>query len=187
VRWFDFSEFARTRHASGGDYGLLVPLNAVELAVPPSPMHELSYMARLTPVNEECLVFFSPGKLLKKLGVVFTGDSPMGDGPRYTQNFLPISLEPRQLVIATAPHHGSQSNAMAYVHLDTFAKVVLWLRSGGTHQHPGLAFRQLLPALRACTNCPHSNFAREVVEVQLSCVVSLSLQLFKVRARDCRC
>lgn len=187
VRWFDFGEFAKTRHASGGELGLLVPLNAVEFVVPPPPIKMMSYMARLSPVNEECLVFFSSGgEWPGKLGVVFTGDSPMGDGRRYSQTFLSGSLSPLQFVVATAPHHGSESNAIAYKHLGAYSDVVLWLRSGGSHKHhPGSTFRKLPPSRRACTNCPHLKLAREVVEVQLSCFTSWPF--LRVRARDCSC
>jgi hypothetical protein len=187
VRWFDFGEFAITRQAYGGESDVLIPLNAVELAVPTPPLNGLSYWARLTPVNEECLVFFSPGKLLVKLGVIFTGDSPMGDGLGYAQNFLSTSSKPRPFVVVTAPHHGSEVNAVAYKHLAACANVVLWLRSGGSSKHPGSTFRALPPTSRACTNCPHLKFAREVVDVQLSDFASSPLSQFKVRARDCSC
>jgi hypothetical protein len=71
------------RSASGDESDTLTPLNSTEPAVPPPPLNGLSFMARLTPVNEECLVFFSPGKSLVKLDVIFTGVSTMGDGPSY--------------------------------------------------------------------------------------------------------
>lgn len=186
VRWFDFGEFAKTRHASGGEPSLLVPLNAVELAVPPPPINVMDFMVRLTPVNEECLTFFSPGgKWTDELGVVFTGDSPMGDGPKYGQTFLSSSLRPWQLIVVTAPHHGSESNAIAYQHLTAHACVVLWLRSGGSSKHPGPTFRGLPHPRRACTHCPHSKLVREGVEVELSC--SASWPVYRVRARHCSC
>lgn len=186
VRWFDFGEFAKTRQASGGEPGLLVPLNAVELVVPPPPIDVMNYMALLTPVNEECLVFFSPNsRWPDDLGVVFTGDSPLGDGPGYSQTLLDCSLEPWQWVVATAPHHGSESNAVAYTHLEAMTCVALWLRSGGSSKHPGPTFRKLPPARRGCTHCPHLRLEREVVEVQLSDF--FSWPFYRVRAHDCSC
>ncbi|HBP6016939.1 TPA: MBL fold metallo-hydrolase [Pseudomonas aeruginosa] len=35
VRWFDYSAFAKSRRASGGDAGFLEPLNAIEMPPPP--------------------------------------------------------------------------------------------------------------------------------------------------------
>lgn len=184
VRWFDFGGFFKTRQAFGGQPGLLVPLNSVELVVPPPPVGGLmSYVARLTPINEECLVFMSPGHWPDELGVVFTGDSPLGNGPGYSQTWLNVPQKSWQRVVATAPHHGSESNAMAYNHLTKMVHVVLWLRSGGSSKHPGPTFRGLPPAMRACTHCPHQMFDRGIAEVQLSnfwCI-------FRVRAHYCNC
>jgi hypothetical protein len=186
VRWFDFGEFAKTRQASGGEPGLLVPLNAVELVVPPHPIKVMKYMVRLTPVNEECLVFLSPSnRLTDDLGVVFTGDSPLGHGLNYSQTLLDCSPKLWPWVVATAPHHGSESNAVAYTHLEDMTRVVLWLRSGGSSKHPGPTFRKLPPARRGCTHCPHLKLEREVAEVQLSNF--FSWPFFRVRAHDCSC
>lgn len=191
VRWFDFGEFAETRQPSGGEPGLLVPLNAVELVVPPAPSTVMEYMARLTPVNEECLVLLSPhgGGWPYQLGVVFTGDSPLGDGPGYSQTLLDWPLERRQMVVATAPHHGSESNAMAYTHLQQMTHVVLWLRSGGSPTHPGPTFRKFSPAMRGCTHCPHIGLEREAAEVQLQSQRSRPYLwgAFRVRSHDCNC
>jgi len=186
VRWFDFGEFAKTLQASGGEPDLLVPLNAVELVVPPPPISGMMYMARLTPVNEECLVLLSPSnKWTDDLGVVFTGDSPLGDGPNYSRSLLDWLPKPQPWVVATAPHHGSESNAVAYAHLERITTVVLWLRSGGSSKHPGPTYRNLSPGRRGCTHCPHRNLEREVAEVQLS--DSFSWPVFRVRAHDCSC
>lgn len=170
VRWFDFGEFSKTRQASGGQPGLLVPLNAVELLEPPPQfIGGVSYSVRLTPVNEECLVFMSPPTGdWPELGVVFTGDSPLGDGPAYAKTWLDVNQKTWLCVVATAPHHGSESNSMAYSHLQKMARVMLWLRSGGSSKHPGPTFRSLPSEMRACTHCPHKMLKRDVAEVQLS-------------------
>lgn len=187
VRWFDFGEFAKTRQAFGGIAGLLVPLNAVELVVPPPPIIGMNYLSRLTPVNEECLVFLSPScGWTDALGVVFTGGSPLGCGPSYRQPLLDWPPKPRQWIVATAPHHGSESNAAAYTHLQNLADVVLWLRSGGSPKHPGPTFQSLPPSRRGCTHCPHFRLQREVAEVQLSHFHSWPFFL-RLRAHDCKC
>ncbi|MDP9933497.1 MBL fold metallo-hydrolase [Variovorax paradoxus] len=186
VRWFDFNEFAKTRRSSGGEPDLLVPLNSIELLVPPPPNHMMKYMARLTPTNEECLVFLSPGANWPfDLGVVFTGDSPLGDPMDYSQALLDWPTGMADWVVATAPHHGSESNAMAYDHLQQCSTVSLWLRAGGSAKHPGPTFRALKPHERGCTHCPHSKLEREVAEVQLNCPTIPFL--FRVRAHDCNC
>lgn len=184
VRWFDFEEFFNSRHACGGDSVLLVPLNSVELEVPRPPIGGLSYVARLTPINEECLVFMSPSTdhCPHRLGVVFTGDSPLGYGSGYANTWLNKPEKPC-LVVATAPHHGSESNAMAYGHLTKIAHVVLWVRSGGTSKHPGPTFRNLSRTMRACTHCHSQRYKSDVAEVQLSGFCPF----FRVRAHDCNC
>src|SRR5262249_41030865 len=132
VRWFDHEEFVRTRLARGGVRDFLVPINAVEQA-PPPPVARMSYLARLSPVNEECLAFLAP-PTLSRLGVVFCGDSPLGDGPSYGNSFLPSGPRPVLPVVATAPHHGSESNAVAYGHLNAWGYVQVWLRTGGSRK-----------------------------------------------------
>jgi hypothetical protein len=167
VRWFDFGEFAKTRHASGGDAGFLIPLNAVELASPPPPPIGLSFLVRLTPINEECLVFLSPtiDTSWGELSILFTGDSPLGNGNNYSVSWLQWPEEASRIVIATAPHHGSESNFAAYEHLDKKVDVLFWVRSGGTDKHPGRTYRMLDPSSRICTNCPHSKKPRQAAEI----------------------
>lgn len=189
VRWFDFAEFSKTRHACGGVPEVLVPLNAVELRqLPDVTGCTLSYLARLTPINEECLVFMSParGDLFDGLGVIFTGDSPLGEGPGYSTAWLSPFADQVHWVVATAPHHGSESNAVAYKHLENVVNVVLWVRSGGTSRHPGPTFRGLGWAQRVCTHCPHRNLKRCSVEVQL-CVGRHLPFMYRVTGHDCSC
>lgn len=170
VRWFDFGEFAKSRLAMGGDAGRLVPLNSVELLFPPPPVEAMSYLARLTPVNEECLVFLAEGERLWPwdIGVIFTGDSPLGFGTGYGDSFLGRKLDEIRIVVATAPHHGSESNMVAYQHMNAAARVAVWLRSGGSSRHPGPTFRGLPDVMRVCTSCPHRGHARRLAVVHLS-------------------
>lgn len=168
VRWFDFGEFAKTLQAGGGEKDFLIPLNAVELVSPPPPPIGMSYLVRLTPVNEECLVFLSPGELWETPSILFTGDSPLGNGNNYLVSWLQWPKDASRDVISTAPHHGSESNFSAYGHLDREVYVRLWVRSGGTIKHPGNTYRTLDPALRICTNCPHAKKSRLAAEILFS-------------------
>ncbi len=170
VRWFDFGEFAKTRTAIGGEPGLLVPLNSVELLFPPRPVEAMSYLARLTPVNEECLVFLAEGERSWPwdFAVIFTGDSPLGFGTGYGDSFLGGNFDEIRAVVATAPHHGSESNRVAYQHMNAVTRVTLWLRSGGSSRHPGPTFRGLPDVMRLCTSCPHRGHARRLAVVHLS-------------------
>jgi hypothetical protein len=154
VRWFDFDEFERKRCPRGGVPGFLVPINAVEQAPPPTS--GISYLAQLSAVNEACLSFFAP-PTARRLGVVFCGDSPFGDGQGYANSFLLSLRSPLLPVVATAPHHGSESNAMAYGHVERWANVQVWLRTGGTSKQPGPTFKQIVFPRRVCTYCPQTN------------------------------
>lgn len=165
VRWFDFGEFDRTGRATGGVAGTLIPLNAVELGNPPPPQAGLSFLVRLTPVNEECLVFLSPGEDWESPSIVFTGDSPLGNGVNYSKSWLQWPKYASPHVIATAPHHGSESNFLAYKHLGEEVFVHLWMRSGGTARHPGPTYRQLQHSFRICTHCPREKKPRQAAEV----------------------
>lgn len=169
VRWFDFQSFIDSGSACGGNTGLLVPLNSREVDVPPVPNGNLSYLTRLTPLNERSLVFLSRevgGESGGTTDVIFTADSPLGSGQNYAQSFLP-DAEPARWAVATAPHHGSENNRMAYGHLNQMVSVLLWVRSGGTRAHPGRSFQSLSMCQRACTHCPHNDYPRSVVEIPL--------------------
>jgi hypothetical protein len=154
VRWFDFEEFSITRIAKGGVRNFLVPLNAVEQARPAKVDANLTYLAFLTAVNRECLVFFAP-PFIDRMGVIFCGDSPLGDGSQYRSSFLKATPKPQFPIIATAPHHGAESNQVAYAHLSNWANVFLWIRTGGSSKHPGNTFKTINSSERICTHCPY--------------------------------
>ena len=153
VRWFDFEEFSNTRIAKGGVPNFLVPLNAVEQSRPAKVDVNLTHLAFLTVVNRECLVFFAP-PFINRMGVIFCGDSPLGDGPQYRSSFLK-GPNPQFPIIATAPHHGAESNQVAYAHLSNWANVLLWIRTGGSAKHPGKRFKAINSSARICTHCPN--------------------------------
>ncbi|HBO2993431.1 TPA: MBL fold metallo-hydrolase [Pseudomonas aeruginosa] len=182
VRWFDYGTFALSRIAKGGDSGFLEPLNSVELQPPPPQM--LSYLARLSPVNEECLAFLAPPLDDEGLGVVFCGDSPLGDGPKYANSFLTQKQLPSDFpVVATAPHHGSEQNQPAYGHLKSWANVWLWLRSGGSKKQPGLTYKALPSSERACTHCPQIGLTLREASIHLS----RRHPCLRVSSHDCVC
>lgn len=162
VRWFDFDEFARTRSPRGGVPHFLVPLNAVEQA--PPPRVNLSYLARLSPINEACLAFIAP-PTWTHLGVVYCGDSPLGDGPGYATSFLDGLPPPKLPVVATAPHHGSESNQIAYSHLGRWADVQVWLRTGGSQKQPGPTFKAFGFPKRICSHCPQTGLKLQAAGV----------------------
>lgn len=179
IRLFDFEEFRSTRVALGGEPGLLVPLNAVESK---PQITDLTYLAQLSPVNQECLTFISPPNP-NGFGVIFCGDSPLGDGKEYRNSFLTTLPDPDVPYIVTAPHHGSESNRIAYEHIYEHLKNVLWLRCGGTIKQPGPKFKSLDPAVRACTHCPQLGIGRQSVVILLS----RSAPFSRIYSRECKC
>ena len=158
IRWFDYGGFEDAGWKSGGEPRSLIPINAVEQTEPSSDYTDKSRQLRLNAVNERCLSFYSPG-YKSGSGVLFCGDSPMGHGKGYLQPFIIPQQRSIPAIIATAPHHGSQTNARAYTHIlrQVRTKPVFWVRSGGTKKHPGDAYRSIPPCLRLCTWCPRAH------------------------------
>ncbi|MPQ84130.1 MBL fold metallo-hydrolase [Pseudomonas sp. MAFF 730085] len=182
VRWFDFSEFKKKGYCAGGEPDLLIPLNAVELRMPPVPTNSAFYLY-LTAYNRECLVFLSPSyDGLFPYSIVFTGDSPLGTGRNYATSWLVWPRHVSTEVIATAPHHGSESNAHAYGHLTRVANVLMWLRSGGGASHPGATYRRIPPWIRYCTHCPRLNQSRQAIVVDMNCPL-----MARAHGRQCVC
>lgn len=153
IRWFDYDAFLKSGIARGGASGFLVPLNSNEQA--PAPQPGILFLHRLSPVNEASLVFLAPPSD-DHLGVVFSGDSPLGDGPRYAYSFLSNIRKPRFPLISTAPHHGSENNCIAYGHLLNWAQIMIWLRTGGDKRHPGDTFKAFNFPGRVCSHCPQT-------------------------------
>lgn len=160
IRWFDFEAFSQTRLASGGVPGFLVPINAREQA--PAPTRIFLY-ATLSKINKEGLVFFAPPKWTR-LGVLFCGDSPLGDGRKYGKSFLQHSARPRLPIVATAPHHGAETNKAAYDHISKWGCVVVLLRTGGDTRHPGDTFKKQ-GCFKLCATCPQSGRSPQLAGV----------------------
>lgn len=152
IRWFDYHAFAGTGRPSGGVRGFLEPINAREQA--PAPL-SLSFLMRLTVINRQSLVFVAPPKW-SRLGVLFCGDSPLGDGSRFAQSFLKHTTPPSLPIVATAPHHGAETNSAAYDHMRKWADVLVLLRAGGDRDQPGPTFKALGWPLKVCATCPGS-------------------------------
>ncbi|WP_170756498.1 MBL fold metallo-hydrolase [Ruegeria lacuscaerulensis] len=152
TRWFDFKKYEDTRRASGGVRNFLVPINAVEQATPPT---KLAKFLHLTNINRESLVFVAP-PTRKRLGVLFCADSPLGDGPKFGRSFLPTMPPAMQRLpmVATAPHHGAESNSPAYTHLKDWSNIEVILRAGGSKKQPGPTFLNQHQYSLLCTKCP---------------------------------
>jgi hypothetical protein len=151
VRWFDYVAYSKTGVPAGGVPRFLIPINAVEQLEP--EQLELSYLARLSPTNEASLAFYAPATK-RTPGVLFCGDSPLGDGPKYRSSFLAHRPRPSGPIVATAPHHGSENNRIAYKHIDRWSWVAVLLRAGGSPRHPGRTFKLLRCPLKLCAKCP---------------------------------
>lgn len=142
IRWFEYEP----ANPSGGN-SLLVPLNGREIRrVPPVPKNLLTALA-LSTSNKESLVFWSPAQS-QGPGVLFSADSDFAGVclNRLTSNAL-----------VTAPHHGSDSNAVAYITISSalgpHANTLTWVRSDrGCNSRPGKSFLSLGPS-RFCTIC----------------------------------
>jgi hypothetical protein len=162
TRWFDFEEFSRTRRPVGGIPGFLKPVNAVEQARP--PVVNCLFLL-LTKINQESLVFFAPSLRPWDFAVIFCGDSPLGDGHQYNNSFLRPLPRQRWPIVATAPHHGAESNRMAYDHLTRWSGVAVFLRAGGSVHQPGSTFKSQNHCLRLCAKCPQHNIAPHLTGV----------------------
>lgn len=130
IRWFQYSSF----DASGGNPGVLSPVNAREvLKVTVNTTSALMYLA-LSVTNRQSLVFVSPRRRGAP-GILFTADSDLA-----FSNEVPWS----DGMIVTTPHHGSEANGGAY---RRFRREMLnptsttWVRSDGKFlSRPGASF-----------------------------------------------
>jgi len=152
IRWFDFDAFSLTRRPAGGVRKFLEPMNAIEQAPPPL---KVSYLARLSPINKASLIFLAPPPY-HRLGVLFCADSPLGDGQKQSQSFLCADLRPRWPIVATAPHHGAETNRAAYGHMCAWADIIVLLRARGDRDQPGPTFKSLSRPFKVCATCPQS-------------------------------
>ena len=141
VRWFDF-DLARP----SGVIAALQPVNARPIARVRPRIGLLLHWLALTVANKKSLVFWSP-PADQHPGVLFTADSDLA-GIRMPK---PLSGS-----IITAPHHGSEANAAAYLAVTAFeqqSSTLTWVRSdGGYRNRPGQSYLGL-SSRRLCTLC----------------------------------
>lgn len=166
IRWFDQREFERTGMRREGDAGMLLPMNACEQrsAAPPSIEDgALLYMLTISPENRRSLVFYAPPRRPEACGVIFAADTALTYGYGDPWPLEPYPHMGRTSTICTAPHYGSEHNAVAYDHGATKYNVHGWLRCHAG-AFPGRTFRS--QAWRACTRCSPDDASR-TVEVSL--------------------
>ena len=167
VRWFNHESFLENNGvAKGGNSNLLVPINARELRQLPKVRNIFKHLC-LSSTNERCLSFYSPSKDSWRSAVLFCGDSPMGYASGYSVPFKLRKNLQHPFVIATAPHHGRETNKGAYSHIKRWIApgCVFWVKGGCLNDNPGPTFRSLNSVLRGCTVCPHSNKTYRAVEI----------------------
>ena len=176
IRWFDYEKFRDTGQPYVCHPEYLVPINSVERIPPPPKNVKTVCFLHLSVNNRQCLAFHSPG-MFAVPEILFCGDSPMGYGTKFSKSFeLPeLASQSRPTsIIVTAPHHGSESNNMAYDHIcnEIFSHVasdrLLWVRSGGTRDHPGNWYRDIQSQQRICTWCPDKHPVKQSVKICLS-------------------
>lgn len=165
IRWFSNKLFQDIGYPSGGIDTILIPLNSVEIVTPPVPCIYWSALC-LTLENQESLVFYANS--LNCAPVLFCADSPIGSGKEYLVSFpAPKGAQTCPLVLATAPHHGAESNSIAYKHVVRWfvSGSVIWVRSGGT-KRPGATFCAL--PWKFCTNCKIRKLPSTPVHINVS-------------------
>jgi hypothetical protein len=164
IRWFDYAKFARERKTYGGKPGFLEPMNSFEITGSHTRREKCTYM-ELTKINKESLVFFAPAPPRGGLDVLFCADSPLGDGPKHNNIYPPPHSRNSNCLVATAPHHGSESNKIAYDHLKAWGEVSVFLRAGGSKTCPPGATFGKQAALKLCAKCPKKGIAPRFTEL----------------------
>lgn len=155
TRWFDFDEFNRS--GPGGGEAYLRPLNSREWMPRRRPRGALEYVA-LSMANKRSLVFRVPAND-QRPDIVFSADSDFGYGR--TSNTAPGALFTRTTsgknptlaagTLFTAPHHGSEANAVAYPDISAVADYVLVRSDANYKGRPCPQYRKL--AKKYCTIC----------------------------------
>lgn len=159
IRWFDFALFQSGAPVKGGRAELL-PTNSIEIAIPPPRrISPLSYLT-LTVSNRESLVFHSP-QYITAPGILFTADSDL--------TFSDRAMKVGTHDIITAPHHGSQHNAVAYAVVDRLAanpSTLKWVRSDWRFRgRPGQAYLAK-QGQAMCTRCRGNSNAAQRVDLR---------------------
>jgi len=151
-------EFVKDGNLSrGGECGKLEPLNSREIFPIAKRMSPMMYLA-LIKANRESLVFHSPcNDPSNSFSVLFSADSDLGFGLKSTNS-------PQGVVIATAPHHGSEANANAYTEVNAWAtkNTIFWIRSDSRSKtRPGGTYKA--QPNRFCTLCNNGGHKKEIL------------------------
>jgi hypothetical protein len=169
VRWFDFGLFEQTDTPSGGDVGLLTPVNAVEVAPQPvvlSPL-QLFVALTLTRQNVESLVFLRH-EAPNEPAALFTADSRLAFGiSRPGRSFRqPVSgLPSRSPLLVTAMHHASATNDHGYGVLASWLSPnthPYFVRNGGRIHRISQLF---LSQQRCCVRCHNSTRKEQLIHI----------------------
>jgi hypothetical protein len=170
VRWFEYD----TNSPSGGNH-YLKPLNAKELTSIRPHVGSLLYLLSLSVANKESLVFWAPPTDQYR-GVLFNADSDLANVMLPANNDLLGAL-------ATAPHHGAQTNASAYTEVTKAAPsahcTMIWIRSDcKSNRRPGASYLSLGCSMRTCTIChlSHRKFTKKLAVVLRTIAGSWQLQ-----------
>lgn len=157
IRWFDFGQFEDGRTPSGGEPGLLEPINSVELLRPPvSDRPDVLFASLfLSSQNVESLVFLRP-EIGGEPAALFLGDSRLAFGEiPPLRSFAIHAQAPQREVIVTAPHHGTRQNDHAYdvvnAWLSATGSTAKYLRNGG-HWKQSLGTYKTM-ADKVCAQC----------------------------------
>lgn len=121
VRWFEYD----TKNPTGG-VPELVPLNSRELIkIRKRKVDKLTHYVALSVANKRSLVFLSPADN-EAPDVLFNADSDLSGV---------CSRKIGENCIATAPHHGSESNGHVYNYVESWMGgspgLLIWVRSDG--------------------------------------------------------
>lgn len=175
VRWFRFG-----LPPGGGDSQFLVPVNAREVVrMRRQAQHHIPLLAHLalTTANRESLVFHSPVRK-QEPGVLFCSDS----------DFAFTAPIPKGVGLATAPHHGSESNAGVYRRIDRDGALgpnAAWVRS--TSRSPaGTTFRGRTER-KYCTLCRGSGTPKHDVVLTRPASAAVWVPGYSPRIPVCAC
>ncbi|HIE0707652.1 TPA: MBL fold metallo-hydrolase [Serratia marcescens] len=148
IRWFEYSK----NQCDVGMHGekFLYSLNSLEINEFKQKSISALYFAALTKANVESLVFYSPCSH-SDAGVLFSGDSD------YSFPFNTNNISDNSLI--TSPHHGSESNANAYLVLSIKSTPeTILVRSDSSQPkngRPGSSYISFTKN-RYCTKCRES-------------------------------
>ena len=174
IRWFDHERYMKQRRARGGQSGFLLPMNSVEVKSTRRYRKLPAILSlALSIENRKSLAFYSPAEAGCH-GVVFCADGDLTtkiDGKEKPHHFYQSMT--RSCQIGTAPHHGAESSANAYLFAPRF-RINHWVRAYSGATGPGATFKKIPRSLRCCTACyPQRN--PQAVRINLQSTIGFAL------------